>query len=378
MIKDEIYVISVVVPTHGRVELLKDLLESLQKAGSSCRVTLNVIIIDDSPLDQSEQIDQLCRIFQAQYIKGPSSVREKRNLGIEKSKGKFVFFVDSDCRVSENIFNEHLKMYDKPDTSGVLGVTEFVGKDTIMWRIVERTKFLDAFLFAKKLCNYVDSAPWGTCTNLSIRKDVLEAVGGFDTKFPFKLGGDDADLGIRINKAGYKIRMNPNALVYHSKETWNRFLAVAKRVFRWGRMDFHLFYEKHNDKISYTFPKPVTLFSFLFLPCFIKAIMNDMMMVLSIPFIWLFLFLLLDSLFIIRSSRDSLKDMPFEMSAQFLHFLFDLGTILESIKNKKKSAFFKSPLDDPRQVIILWDEKVREEWSIILTTIFTLFIFILV
>lgn len=375
MIKEEKPIISVVVPTHDRVDLLKDLLDSLQKAGFNSRTHIEVIIIDDSPQDQQEKIKSLCQTFQAQFLSGPPSVREKRNIGIRASNGKFIFFVDSDCIVSENIFNEHLKLYDKTDTAGVLGITEFIGNDTIMWRIVERTKFLDAFLFAKKLCIYVDSAPWGTCTNLSIRKEVLETVGGFDTKFPFKLGGDDADLGIRINKAGYKIKMNPNAVVYHTKETWNNFLAVARRAFRWGRMDYHLFYEKHKDKISWTFPKPVTLFSFLLLLGFIKAIMNYMLF-LSLPFIWLALFLVLNSILIVRSSRVSLKNIVFEMPAQFLHFLFDFGTILESLKSKKLSAFFKSPLDDPRQVIILWDEKVREEWSIILSSIFIILIYI--
>ena len=373
MIED--VVISVVVPTYGRVYILKKLLNSLKRAGSNYGSTFEVLIIDNSPSDQREQIEQLCRIFQAKYIPGPSSVREKRNIGIRESKGKIVFFVDSDCIVPREIFIEHLKMYNKPDTAGVLGLTKFFGKNTTMWRIVKRTKFLDAFLFAEKLSNYIDSAPWGTCTNLSIRKDVLDAVSGFDTKFPFKLGGDDTDLGIRINKAGYKIKMNPNAVVYHTKETWNNFLAVARRAFRWGRMDYHLFYEKHKDKISWTFPKPVPLFSFLLLLGFIKAIMNYMLF-LSLPFIWLILFLVLNSLLIVKSSRASLKSIVFEIPAQFLHFLFDFGTILESLKSKKLSTFFKSPLDDPRQVIILWDEKVREEWSIIFSSIF-IFLFYL-
>jgi GT2 family glycosyltransferase len=369
---------SVVIPTHGRVNLLKNLLISLQRASSNCDIRVEVIIVDDSPIDKQNQIKQLCQEFGVRYFNGPQNVREKRNLGIKKSNGEIVLFVDSDCEVSENIFEEHLKMYDKPDIAGVLGVTEFFGKKSITWKIVERTKFLDAFLFAKTLYNYLDSAPWGTCTNISFKKEVLDRVGGFDITFPFKLGGDDTDLGIRINKAGYKIKMNPNAVVYHTRETWKNFLAVVKRVFRWGRVDYYVFYEKHKDKISFTFPKPIALFYLLLIYSFIEVIMNNLLLGLSLPFTWLLMFLSLNALFKIVSLNDSLRSILFEIPAQFLHFLFDFGTALESIKNKNVAAFFKCPLDDPRQVIVLWSEKVGEAWSVILSILFILLLFIVV
>lgn len=379
VIKDKKSIIfSVVVPTHGRVNLLKILLNSLQRAILNCDVPIEVIIVDDSPSEQRNQINQLCQSFGVRYFTGPSNVREKRNLGIKEAKGEFILFVDSDCEVSQDIFKEHLQMYDNLDTGGVLGVTEFVGKETATWKIVRRTKFLDSFSFAKTLCNYVDSAPWGTCTNLSLKREILEKVGKFDTNFPFRLGGDDTDLGIRINKAGYKIKMNPDAIVFHTRETWNNFLAVTKRVFRWGRMDFYVFYKKHKDKVSTTFPKPMTVFSFLLIFGFANAITNNILFGLSLPFIWLSLFSFLNALFKIISSRDFLKNIFFETLAQFLHFLFDFGTILESIKNKSLLAFFKGPLDDPRQVIILWDEKVREVWSIVFSIVFILLILMVI
>jgi GT2 family glycosyltransferase len=372
------YNISAIIPTHGRIQLLRTLFISLKKALNKSKCQVEVIIIDSSGQEDSREVEFLCEQYEAKYFEGPLNVREKRNIGIKEARGKIIFFVDSDCEVSENIFEQHLKMYDKPDIAGVLGVTEFVGEKTIAWKIVERTKFLDAFSFAKTLRNYVDSAPWGTCTNLSFKKEVLERVGGFDTNFPFRLGGDDTDLGIRINKAGYKIKMNPNAVVYHTRETWNKFLVIAKRVFRWGKMDYYVFYKKHKDKVSLTFSKPITLFSFLMIFGFIKAAMNNTLLGLSLPFIWLLMFLLLNALFKVISLKDSFKNIFYEMPAQFLHFLFDFGTTLESIKNKNLTAFFKCSLDDPRQVIILWDEKVMEMWSIILSTIFLLLILVVV
>jgi GT2 family glycosyltransferase len=372
------YDISTIIPTHGRVKLLENLLLSLSIALNMSEYQVEILVVDSSGEREADKIKSLCEQYKYKYIRGSVNVREKRNIGIKEAKGSIVLFVDSDCEVSQDIFGEHMKMYTASDTSGVLGLTEFIGKESFTWKIVERTKFLDAFSFAKTLSTYVESAPWGTCTNLSIKKEILDRIGGFEMNFPFRLGGEDTELGIRINKSGYKIKMNPNAIVYHTKETWNKFPAVEKRVFRWGRMDYYVFYEKHSDKLSFAFPKPVVIFSLLLIFGIIKGCIDNLLLYLSSPFIWLLLFLFLNAFLKIVSSKDSLKNIHLEMLAQFLHFLFDFGTIFESIKNQSILAFFKAPLDDPRQVLVLWNEKVREVWSIIFSTFLILLILLMV
>jgi GT2 family glycosyltransferase len=369
---------TVVVPTHGRVSFIKNLFVSFQEALSKFNGEVEIFIIDSSQQEDSKKIESLCKQYGARYIKGPLNVREKRNIGIEQAKGEIILFVDSDCELTPNIFKEHLKMYDEPNTGCVLGVTEFIGKESFTWKIVKRTKFLDAFYFAKTLSNYIDSAPWGTCTNLSCKKKILQEVRGFDTTFPFRLGGDDVDLGIRINKAGYRIKMNPNAVVLHTYYTWSNLLAVAKRVFRWGRMDYYVFYKKHIDKLSLALPKPIIIFFLLLFLALIKIAINSSIANLFLPFFWFFMFLSLNSSFKVISSNESLKNIFLEIPAQFLHFLFDFGTTFESIKNKSLQVFLKEPLDDPRQIILSWNEKVIKAWSIILSVFIVLLILMVI
>lgn len=364
---------TVVVPTYKRVRFIKNLFISLQEALSKFNGEVEILIIDSSQREDSEKIYSLCKQYGVRYIKGPPNVREKRNIGIEQAKGDIILFIDSDCEVTSDIFAEHLKMYNEPNTGGVLGITEFIGRETTTWKIVKRTKFLDAFSFARTLSNYINSAPWGTCTNLSFKKEVLQEVGGFCTNFPFRLGGDDTDLGIRINKAGYTIKMNPHAVVFHTRDTWNNLLAVAKRVFRWGRMDYYV-YKRHTDKLSFTLPKSITIFFLLIFLVLIKIAINSSIIILLLPFLWFSMFLFLNSFFKIISSKESLKGIFFEIPAQILHFLFDLGTIFESTKNRNFQALTKEAIDDPRQVILLWDKKVEEIWSIIVSILIVLVI----
>lgn len=365
---------SVVIPTRGRIELIKNLLVSLKKACSKSNFSIEIIIIDDSPPQEQLRIKELCKNYEAKYIFGPSNVREKRNIGIANAKENIILFVDSDCEVSENVLIEHLKMYNSQDTGGVLGLTEFKGEETTIWKIVRRTRFLDAFSFAKTLNNYIDTAPWGTCTNLSIKKEVIINVGAFDTNFPFKLGGDDTELGIRINKLGYKIKLNPDAVVFHTRETWNRFSAVLKRVFRWGRMDYYVFYKKHKEKLTLSFPKPTIIFLLFIVYSIFNFIWTNLIINLFLPFIWLFEFLLFYSILNLISEQDKLKYIFYELIAQFLHLFFELGTIIESFRNRSLLALYKTHLDDIKQVIILWNRKYNEIWSMTISFISILII----
>lgn len=45
-----------------------------------------------------------------------------------------------------------------------------------------------------------------------LRRKTLEELGGIDMSLP---GGDDLDLSMRINKAGYKTMITPDAFIYH-------------------------------------------------------------------------------------------------------------------------------------------------------------------
>ena len=368
--RDSSIIFTVVIPTKGRVNLLEHLFISLNKARKHSNTKIESIIIDDSPRNEQKKIEKLCEIYKVKLILGSSNVREKRNIGIAKAKGNIIFFVDSDCEVSPNIFLEHLKMYENPETAGVLGVTKFIGEKTKMWKIIERTKFLDAFNFAEKYHNRLDSAPWGTCTNLSVKKEILEEVQGFDTSFPFKLGGDDMDLGIRINKAGYKIKMNPEAVVFHTRETWSSFSAIIKRVFRWGRMDYHVLYKKHHGDLYVTFPKPIIIFLFyVIFGLIIFAFSKEPILGLLIPSSWLFFFIIIKALLRMKL-KGNFKDCFYYLFAKFFHFTFSLGTMLESIKNISFSFFFKERIDDSKQMFILWSEKVYIAWSFLFTSIF--------
>lgn len=362
---------SVVIPTRGRCNLVEKLLISLQRAIIHSKVAVEVIVVDDSPPLERDKIETLCRQYGAQYLSGPHSVREKRNYGIEKSRGEIILFTDSDCEVSQNIFNEHLKVYAEANTAGVLGITEFTGKENITWKIVSRTMFLDSFSFAKTLNKVIDFAPWGTCTNLSFRKEVLEDVGKFDTTFPSRLGGDDTELGVRINEAGYRIKMNPNAIVFHTRETWSRWGALIERAFRWGRADFHIL-KKHPQLASIGFPSFFTVLLLIALVCLAEILTGHSDIAIMIIAVWILSTLLIESIIKVTRRDEKPYLIFFEFMATLLNLTFEAGAVFESLKRGSLSMLYKRIIYTPAQFIFEWESEVVRSWSIIIGLLLTI------
>jgi GT2 family glycosyltransferase len=224
---------SVVVASHGRAGLLVKLLESLANARSLTAANVEILIVDSTPAADAAPIHEACEKLGATLISGPLSVRRKRNLGAGAATGDWLFFVDSDCEVTPEIFNVYRQAIDSdPEFRAGAGPTVFQGGETRFTKLIKDSSLLSPFrqpAEAKFLL-------WSTTSNLLVSKDVFDALNGFREDFPFRLGGDDTDFCLRLNDASYRIAAVPEAVCHHSWETWRRPSSVARRSFRWGWM----------------------------------------------------------------------------------------------------------------------------------------------
>lgn len=253
--------ISIVIPTNGRVKLVQRLLRSLETETENYSYGKTEIIVVNSGEDKpSAQIEALCESYNAKFYQGENSVRKKRNLGIQKAKYEIVLFLDSDVAAKEGLISAHALTYleaRETNLGGVFGLTEFVGKKTWWWKVVEHTTYLDSFSFAKQFpYNH-----WTIGNNVSFYRSVLLEVGMFEENFPFPLGGDDLDLSYRITKTGYLIKSCPEAVTFHSTETWNNPKAIQNRTRRWGAMEYYIS-QRHPEIFINCIPKSGILFLF--------------------------------------------------------------------------------------------------------------------
>lgn len=328
---------SIIIPTWNRSNLLDALLKSLfeeRKHYQDGRT--EVIVIDSSEGEEKEKIVASCKAYDTIYLEGDNSVRKKRNKGIKSAKYDYILFIDSDVTAEPGLLSEYKKAYETNSfvkLGGVLGYTEFVGKKSFWWKILELTSLVSSFSFARDYPFH----SWTIGNNVSFKKSVLEEIGMFEENFPFKLGGDDLDMTYRVTKAGYMIGSAPNAVTHHSRDTWNNFKAIHDRSKRWGTME-RFICNRHPELYKRVIPKNYVLELIVLIFSILAVFIGKSMMPLMISIIWI-----LWEVFYKYIHRISKKDFcnPFYyLCAECVQVMYEFYRVKQSLKEKSLGAFY--------------------------------------
>lgn len=182
--------VSVVIPTRNRADRLK---EAVGSALSQTRRDLEVIVVDDASEDQTHRVIAELRAAdpRVRSITCPSAVGAPaaRNLGIKAARGSVVAFLDDDCIWAPNKLEAQLALL-RHDRGVVYCRHAIRHGDT--WVVEgEPGAATEDPVSALLGTNYI-----GTYS-LVVRKDLLEAVGGFDETLP-RL--QDWDLVLRLGR----------------------------------------------------------------------------------------------------------------------------------------------------------------------------------
>jgi len=330
-IRQDLNGISVVIPSHGREKLVQQLLLSIKNARQRIDVDSEILVVDSSNGSDAGLIKGYCQELGCKYIVCENNVAKKRNLGTSLSQYPIILFMDSDCEVDSNLLAEHLRCYCQVingQPGGVLGVTEFRGHKNLVWEIVESTIFVAAYSLAK----YAKTVQFTVGTNISFRREVLLETGGYDIAFPNRVGGEDVDLGLRLTEAGYIIHCCPEAVAYHTTETWNHWRNLIERFFLWGRGQYHVM-KRHPDQAQYDNPTLTFLFLMFLLLAAVKSFIEHSLFPLSLPFIWWLLAFTFQGMFQFWGKTNKGKLMKIVYGGDLLYTTYELGQIVEALKN---------------------------------------------
>lgn len=149
--------------------------------------------------------DGLTRFISTNVPVPPSTAR---NVGAREAKGEIFCFLDADCIPRQNWLRVLIDRYNDPEVRIVGGGVSF--PTSSYWNLADNI----ATFYA-----YLDTSPQGIrdqlpSLNLSFRREVWEAVGPFDERYP-RPAGEDADWAIRARMAGYTLHFEPQAVVVH-------------------------------------------------------------------------------------------------------------------------------------------------------------------
>lgn len=219
--------ISIVIPTYNRADILKECLEHLARQ-TCAREEFEVIVVNDGGSDSTAQVV-------SEFIEhGPITVRyfEKenqgqgiaRNFGVQQAKGEIVAFIGDDILVDETFVSEHLRTHaaHPEEEAGVLGFIEWDSRlpKTPLYQFLTNGSIIlgryGGHQFAYEKLESMTEATYDFfyTSNISLKKSLLEKF-PFDTSF-LKYGWEDIALGYELVKeAGFRLFYNKRAYAYH-------------------------------------------------------------------------------------------------------------------------------------------------------------------
>ena len=214
--------VSIVVATLNRRDMLERSVTSLATQDYP-RDQFEVLVVDNGCTDDTPQLmAQLMERFpNVRYVREPKlGLSNARNRGIAESTGTLVAFFDDDATADPPWLGSLLAAFDVVPEAGAAGGPIVVG-----WPSAKPAWMPASCEGYYGHCDYGSERielkypqyPYGS--NMVIRRDVLDHVGGFRPDLGVcgrnLMAAEELDLFARINQLGARVVYEPSALVHH-------------------------------------------------------------------------------------------------------------------------------------------------------------------
>jgi len=232
--------VSVVVPVRNGEATIGRLLDSLLEVDYD-RGKVEVIVVDGNSTDRTREI--VAKYPVKLLTEEGRGLNAARNTGIRNGGGEIIAFTDSDCLVPSNWIRKIAENFRNPQVGCVGGNVKGYGDDLLsryadnsLMHVMRSFKERVVLGMIKLFFNY----PAGC--NMAFRRSFIEEVGYFNEALMY--GADDIELVERVGKAGGKIALDPEVLIFHKHRSTLR--ELLKQTFNWGRGGMLLLKKQRN------------------------------------------------------------------------------------------------------------------------------------
>lgn len=214
--------VSILVPAHNEAVVIKKTVISLLELDYP-NDKYEIIVINDNSSDNSKDVLENVQktyygrnliVINTDNIIGGKGKSNALNIGLQRSKGEILAVYDADNTPDKNALKYLVQTLIKDKKLGaVIGkfrcrnkdvnlLTNFVNIETLTYQWMAQA----GRWYMLKLCTIPG-------TNFVVRREVMEEMGGWDTKAIT----EDTEVSFRIYRMGYKIKFMPLAVTYEQE-----------------------------------------------------------------------------------------------------------------------------------------------------------------
>jgi len=199
--------VSVVIPVRNDADNLRACVGALRK---SSYPDFETIVVDDASTDQTADVaEQMeARVVRLRPRLGPAGAR---NAGAQCARGEYLLFVDADVCVGQDTIGRFVTHLERdPATDAAFG--SYNSRPSSGNLVSQYRNLLHHHVH--QTANAAASTFWSGCG--FIRRAVFLEFGGFDASYG-RPAIEDIELGMRLAKAGRRIRLCKDVQVTHRK-----------------------------------------------------------------------------------------------------------------------------------------------------------------
>jgi GT2 family glycosyltransferase len=282
--------VSIITVNYNQTAVTCEFLESVKKLTYS---NYEVIVVDNASLNNPKnQILNTLPTTKVIISKTNLGFSGGNNLGINVSKGDFLFFVNNDTVMTPTIIEDLLQAFREIPNLGLVSpmihyfgskpIIQFAGFTKIN-SCTARNSTIGQFEIDSRQYNSLKPTPYAHGAAMMVTREVIVKVGLMPELF--FLYYEELDWSEQIKKAGFEIYFQPKALIYHKESvsvgefsplktyylTRNRILFM-RRNSKWIHLIcFYMFFT------LFTIPKNIFMFiiklQFAQIKAFLKGIL---------------------------------------------------------------------------------------------------------
>lgn len=264
--------ISVVIPTYGREEVLRDTLANVIQQDYP---NYEVLVVDQTQNHEPETDAYLNELAATDKVRlfrvGWASLPGARNYAVRRALGEIILFIDDDVQLPPGFIAAHARNFARSEIGAVAG------------RVFDRMKLADAdpgltieYLPAEAMdpgiaWYHIDLVhtikPQRVLTargcNMSFRRDLFEKYGlWFDERFRGSAVREESDFCLHIRQTGLQIWYDPEAHLVHLGEETGGCHDISTRSLKYQITFYHNHFLLGLKNL--TFSQALRLFARLF------------------------------------------------------------------------------------------------------------------